>query len=141
MPSLFRLPVRRQHTSVDVRKEIREVERLLEEHREQRCALRLPPFSGEALEAVTRSFRQRGDDGAVWSDIHALQDKLRDAEDALERAQAEAARADHEARVRYTMDAIEHAQGPVAFPLDGAGRIEAAKQAIAELLAKMKSRT
>jgi hypothetical protein len=93
--------------------------------------------------AITRNFRQRGDDGAVsWSDIHALQDKLHDAEDALERAKAEAARAGREARIRSTMDAIEHAQGPAPFPLDRAGRVKAAREAIAQLRAHlaMKSR-
>ena len=57
-------------------------------------------------------------DGATrWSNVRELQDKVRDAEDALERAKADAARADREARVRAAKDAIENAQGPVAFPI------------------------
>jgi hypothetical protein len=73
----------------------REVQRLLEEHREQRRAIGMPPLSGEALEAVIRGFRKRvaitlPRDGAIsWPHVHALQDKLRDAEDNLERAKAE----------------------------------------------------
>ena len=57
-------------------------------------------------------------DGATrWSNVRELQDKVRDAEDALERAKADAAR---EARVRAAKDAIENAQGPVAFPFERA---------------------
>jgi len=84
--------------------------------------LRLPPLSG-ALGAVIQGFRKRVAvgvpfDGATrWSNVRELQDKVRDAEDALERAKADAAR---EARVRAAKDAIENAQGPVAFPFERA---------------------
>jgi hypothetical protein len=81
----------------------REVERLLAEHKEQRRRLRLPPLSPEQREAVIDGFRQRvvvpSDDGSMpWSDIQALQDRLREADDALERAQAEAAQRKRSAR-------------------------------------------
>ena len=73
-----------------------EVERLLAEHEEQRRRFRLPPLSPEQREAVIDGFRQRvlvsSDDGSMpWSDVQVLQDRLREADDALERAQAEAA--------------------------------------------------
>ena len=73
-----------------------EVQRLLAEHEEQRCRLRLPPLSPEQREAVIDGFRQRvvvpSDDGSMpWSDIQVLQDRLREADDALDRARAEAA--------------------------------------------------
>jgi hypothetical protein len=73
-----------------------EVERPLTEHEEQRRRLTLPPLSTEQREAVIEGFRQRAavpsDDGSMpWSDIQVLQDRLREADDALERAQAEAA--------------------------------------------------
>jgi hypothetical protein len=69
----------------------REVERLLAEHEEQRRRLRFPPLSPEQREAVIDGFRRRvvrpNNDGSMsWSDIQVLQDRLRDAEDALERA-------------------------------------------------------
>jgi hypothetical protein len=76
----------------------REVQRLLDEHRQQRRALGLPPLLPEALDAVIRGLRERLSvsipryDGFVrWSDVHALQDKLGDANEAVERAQAEVA--------------------------------------------------
>jgi hypothetical protein len=74
----------------------REVERLFAEHEEQRRRLRLPPLSPEQREAVIYGFRQRvtvpSDDGSMpWSDVQVLQDRLRGADDALERAHAEAA--------------------------------------------------
>jgi hypothetical protein len=74
----------------------REVERLLAEHEEQRRKLRLPQLSPEQRKAVIEGFRQRvpvpSDDGSMpWSDVQVLQDRLREADDALERAQAEAA--------------------------------------------------
>jgi hypothetical protein len=74
----------------------REFQRLLAEHEEQRRRLGFPPLSPEQREAVIDGFRQRvavpSDDGSMpWSDIQVLQDRLREADDALERAQAEAA--------------------------------------------------
>ena len=74
-----------------------EIERLLAEHEEQRRRLRLPPLSPEQREAVIEGFRQRvavpSDDGFMpWSDFQVLQDRLRDADDALEQAQAEASK-------------------------------------------------
>jgi hypothetical protein len=80
-----------------------EVERLLAEHEEQRRRLRFPPLSPEQREAVIEGFRQRvvvpNDDGSMpWSDIQMLQDRLREADDALERAQAEAAQHKRSAR-------------------------------------------
>jgi hypothetical protein len=82
----------------------REVERLLAEHEEQRRRLRFPPLSPEQREAVIEGFRQRvvvpSDDGSMpWSDIQVLQDRLREADDALERAQAEAAQHKRSARL------------------------------------------
>jgi hypothetical protein len=86
---------RQRHQALDRVK--REVERLLAEHEEQRRSLRLPPLSLEQRGAVIEGFRQRvavpSDDRSMpWSDIQVLQDRLRDADDALDRAQAEAAR-------------------------------------------------
>ena len=74
----------------------REVARLLAEHEEQRRSFRLPPLSPQQWEAVIDGFRRRivvaGDDGSMpWSNIQVLQDRLREAEDALERAKAKAA--------------------------------------------------
>jgi hypothetical protein len=71
-----------------------EIEQLLAEHEEQRRRLRLPPLSTEQREAVIEGFRQRvavpSDDGFVpWSDIQVLQDRLREADDALERARTD----------------------------------------------------
>ena len=82
----------------------REIERLLAEHDEERRRLRLPPLSPAQREAVIDGFRQRiavpSDDGFMpWSDIQALQDRLRDADDAVERAQAEAAQHKGSARL------------------------------------------
>jgi hypothetical protein len=73
-----------------------EVKRLLAEHEQQRRRLRLPPLSPEQREAVIEGFRQRvavpSDDGSMpWSDVQILQDRLREADDALEQARAEAA--------------------------------------------------
>jgi hypothetical protein len=86
----------------------REVERLLAEHEEQRRRFRLPPLSPEQREAVIEGFRQRVvvpiDDGSMaWSDIQVLQDRLREADDALERAQAEAAQQKRSARLGRSM--------------------------------------
>jgi hypothetical protein len=73
----------------------REVQRLLGEHEEQRRELRLPPLSGEALDRVMQAFRQRAavtvrfDPTPRWSNVRQLEDKVRDAEDALERVKAE----------------------------------------------------
>jgi hypothetical protein len=71
----------------------REIERHLAEHEEQRRRLRLPPLSPEQRETVIEGFRQRvvvpsNDDSVPWSDVQVLQDRLREADDALERAQA-----------------------------------------------------
>jgi hypothetical protein len=68
-----------------------EIERHLAEHEEQRRRFRLPPLSPEQREAVIDGFRQRvgvpGDDGSMpWSDVQILQDRLREADNALERA-------------------------------------------------------
>jgi hypothetical protein len=83
----------------------REIERLLAEHEEQRRSLRLPPLSPEQREAVIEGFRQRvavpSDDGSMpWSSIQVLQDRLREADDALERARAEAAQ--HKRGARFS---------------------------------------
>jgi hypothetical protein len=72
----------------------REVARLLAEHEEERRQLRFPPLSPEQREAVIEGFRQRvavpSDDGSMpWSDIEVLQDRVRETEDALERARAD----------------------------------------------------
>jgi hypothetical protein len=72
----------------------REVERLLAEHDEQRRRLRFPPLSPEQREAVIEGFRQRvalpSDEGSMpWSDFQVLQDRLREADDAVERARAD----------------------------------------------------
>jgi hypothetical protein len=72
----------------------REVERLLAEHEEQRRRLKLPPLSPEQREAVMNGFRQRvgvpSDDGSMpWSDVQVLQHRLREADDALDRARAD----------------------------------------------------
>ena len=74
----------------------REVQRLLEEHQEQRRAFRMPPLSGDALDRVIQGFRQRAavsvpfDPTPRWPNVDELEDRVRDAEDALERAKAEA---------------------------------------------------
>ena len=86
----------------------REVERLLAEHEEQRRRLRLPPLSPEQREAVIDGFRQRvavpSDDGSMpWTDVQVLQDRLREADDALERAQAETAQHKRSARLGRSM--------------------------------------
>jgi hypothetical protein len=81
-----------------------EVERLLAEHEEQRRRLRLPSLSPEQREAVIEGFRQRvvvpSDDGFMpWSDIQVLQDRLREADDALERAKPKTA--EHKRSARF----------------------------------------
>jgi hypothetical protein len=87
----------------------REVERLLAEHAEERCRLRLPPLSPQhQREAVIEGFRQRvvvpSDDGSMpWTDVQVLQDRLREADDALDRAQAEAALHKRSARLGRSM--------------------------------------
>jgi hypothetical protein len=81
-----------------------EVQRLLEEHQhqEQRHALRLPPLTGAVLYKVIRGFRQRAavsvpfDPTPRWPNVRELEDKVRDAEDALERAKAEAVRPEND---------------------------------------------
>jgi hypothetical protein len=80
-----------------------EIERLLAEHEEQRRRLRLPPLSPEQREAVIDGFRQRvvmpSDDGSTpWTEVRVLQDRLREADDALDQAQAEAAK--HQRNIR-----------------------------------------
>ena len=66
------------------------------EHQEQRRVFRMPPLSGDALDRVIQGFRQRAvvnvpfDPTPRWPNIRELEDKVRDAEDALERAKAEA---------------------------------------------------
>jgi hypothetical protein len=81
-----------------------EIERLLAEHEEQRRRLRLPPLSPEQREAVIDGFRQRvavpSDDGFMpWSEVQVLQDRLREADDALDRARAQAAPGEKKALV------------------------------------------
>jgi hypothetical protein len=84
---------RRQHRQArEVVK--REVRGLLAEYEEERRRFRLPPLSPEQREVVIDDFRQRvvvpSDDGYMpWSDIQVLQDRLREADDALDRAQAD----------------------------------------------------
>jgi hypothetical protein len=105
----------------------REVQRLLEEHQKERREFRLPPLLGEKLEAVIQGFRQRVTasvpfDGATrWSNVCELQDKVRDAEDKLERAKADAARADLEARpLHYGRDRARARTGPLPVRPSGA---------------------
>jgi hypothetical protein len=86
----------------------REGQGLLAEHEEQRRRLRFPPLSPEQREAVIEGFRQRvvvpSDDGSMpWSEVQVLQDRLREADDALERAQAEAAQQKRSARLGRSM--------------------------------------
>jgi hypothetical protein len=68
----------------------------LRSNEEQIRRFGLPPLSSEQQQAVIEGFRQRvavsSDEGSMrWSDVRVLQDRLRDADDALERSQAEAA--------------------------------------------------
>ena len=72
----------------------REVARLLAEHEAERRQLRFPPLSPEQREAVIEGFRRRvavpSDHGSMpWSDIEVLQDRVRETEDARERARAD----------------------------------------------------
>jgi hypothetical protein len=121
----------------------REVQRLLEEHQGQRRDIGLPPLSGKALDDVLQAFRQRVavsvpfDPTPRWPNVRELEDKVRDAEDALERAKAEAIRAERQARVRDATALVDHAQGPAPFPLKLAERIKAAKEALLHLRARM----
>jgi hypothetical protein len=99
----------------EVRQEAkREVQRLLEEHQEERRAFRMPPLSGDALDRVIQGFWQRAavsvpvDPTPRWPNVHELEDKVRDAEDALEREKAEAVRTNREARLRYAMDTLRN---------------------------------
>jgi hypothetical protein len=91
----------------------REVERLLAEHEEQRRRLRFPPLSPEQREAVIDGFRQRvvvpNDDGSMpWSDIQVLQNRLREAEGALERAKPKAAEHKRSARLgRFAISVLQ----------------------------------
>jgi hypothetical protein len=63
---------------------------LVDEHQAERRAMRMPPLSGEALDRITESFRQRvtgrlpPDGGPRLSDVRDLQDRVRHAQDALE---------------------------------------------------------
>jgi hypothetical protein len=75
----------------------REVQRLLAEHEEERSRLRFPPLSPDQRKAVIEGLRRRvavprDDDSVPWSRVQVLQDRLREADDALERARAEAAK-------------------------------------------------
>jgi hypothetical protein len=105
-----------------------EAERLLAEHEEQRRRLRLLPLSPEQREAVTVGFRQRvavpSDDGSMpWSDVQVLQDRLREADDALERAQAEAAEQKRSIRLgRSVYGAIPPRTPPLIFGREDRGR-------------------
>jgi hypothetical protein len=81
---------------------------MLAEYEKERRRLRLPPLSPEQREAVIDGFRQRvvvpSDDSSMpWSDIQVLQDRLREADDALERARAEAAQQKRSARLGRSM--------------------------------------
>jgi hypothetical protein len=73
----------------------REVQRLLKEYQDERRAYRMPPLSGDALDRVIEGFRQRAevyvpfDPTPRWPNVDELEDKVRDAEDALEQARAE----------------------------------------------------
>jgi hypothetical protein len=74
----------------------REGEPLLAEHEEERRQFRLPRLSPEQREAVIGGIRRRvvvpSDDGSMpWSNIQVLIDRVREAEDALERARDQAA--------------------------------------------------
>jgi hypothetical protein len=68
------------------------------------------PLTGAVLYRVIQGFRQRAavsvpfDPTPRWPNVRELEDKVRDAENALERAKAEAVRADREARVRDTVE-------------------------------------
>jgi hypothetical protein len=66
------------------------------EYEEELRRFRLPPLSAKEREAVIEGFRQRvvvpsDYDSMPWSKIQVLQDRLREADDALDRARAEAA--------------------------------------------------
>jgi hypothetical protein len=71
-----------------------EVQRLLHEYQAERRAMRMPPLSGEALDRTVEMFHQRvtvgvpNDGGNRSTDVSDLQDRVRDAEDALEEAKA-----------------------------------------------------
>jgi hypothetical protein len=75
-----------------------EVQRLLAEHEEQRCAFGMSPLTGDTLDAVLQGFRLRAavsvpfDPTPRWPNVRELEDRVRDAEDALERAKADASR-------------------------------------------------
>jgi hypothetical protein len=103
-----------------------EVQRLLEEHQEQRRALGMPPLSGDALDRVIQAFRLRAavsvpfDPSPRWPNVRELEDKVRDAEDALERAKADANR---EARLRHATAPVEPAQRPARSPFEWTKRL------------------
>jgi hypothetical protein len=72
-----------------------EVQRLLDEHQAERRGLRLPSLSGDALERVIAGLRSRVTvrvplDALRRFEVGDLQDRVRNAEDALERAKAAA---------------------------------------------------
>jgi hypothetical protein len=100
----------------------REVQRLLEEHREQRRTIGMPPLSGDALDRVIQGFRQRAavsvpfDPTPRWPNVDELEDKVRDAEDALERAKADAVR---EARRKAADHARRKARVEARFSILG----------------------
>jgi hypothetical protein len=104
-----------------VRQEVeREVQRLLDDYQAERRAMRMPPLSEEALEQITQSFRERmtgrlsPDGGPRLSDVSDLQDRVRDAEDALEEAKADYARVAASTRARRSMTVGDHAD-PLAL--------------------------
>jgi hypothetical protein len=91
----------------------REVGRMLAEHEKERRRFRLPPLSPEQREAVIDGFRQRvvvpSDDSSMpWSDIQVLQNRLREADDALERAKPKTAEHKRSARLgRFAISLLQ----------------------------------
>jgi hypothetical protein len=71
----------------------REVRGLVDQHQAEWRAMRMPPLSGEDLARLVEVFRQKvavsAPTSTSWPDISDLQDKVRAAEDALERAKAD----------------------------------------------------
>jgi hypothetical protein len=102
------------------------VQRLLDEHEDQRRAFAMPPLSGDALERVMQAFRLRAavsvpfDPTPRWSNVRELENEVRDAEDALERAKADANR---EARLRHATAPVELAQRPARSPFEWTKRL------------------
>jgi hypothetical protein len=93
----------------------REVRRLVDRHQAEWRLMRMPPLSGEKLDRVVKAFRQRATvsapTAASWPHIGDLQDRVRAAEEALERAKADVARtaASTPARRSTTVAAAEAA--------------------------------